>query len=506
VKYILAHDLGTTGNKSTLFAEDGRMLGSEVYSYDTHYFNETWVEQNAEDWWKAVCETSKNLIERTKINPSDVAVISFSGQMMGCLCVDKEGNPLRPSMIWADQRALKQAEAIEKNISMWDYYQIAGHRNAASYGMQKLMWVRDNEPDVYKKTHKTLNAKDFVVFRLTGNFYTDYSDGNSNTCLDINKLEWSEEILKCAGIEKDKMPDVMPSTFVAGKVTETAAKACGLVPGTPVVIGAGDGVTANVGAGSISPGKTFCCMGTSAWIATTAEKPIYDEQMRTVTWVHAVPGFYALNGTMQYAGGSYNWLKNTICTDEIAKAEVSGKSPYDFMNEQIEKSPPGANGVIFLPYLLGERAPRWDPYAKGAFVGITPETTRGDMLRSVLEGATMNLDIILKIMQTRVPITEIVALGGGAKGSVWRQIMADIWGTKITVPNLLEEAGSMGAAVIGGVGVGLFSDFTAIEQFIEVKSSHMPMENAEKVYEPIKRNFDMCYKALKTTFADMSKN
>jgi len=506
VKYILAHDLGTTGNKATLFAEDGRMLGSEVYSYDTHYFNETWVEQNAEDWWKAVCEAGKNLIERTKINPSDVAVISFSGQMMGCLCVDKAGNPLRPSMIWADQRALKQVEAIEKNISMWDYYQIAGHRNAPSYGIQKLMWVRDNEPDVYKKTDKVLNAKDFVVFRLTGNFYTDYSDGNGNACFDINKLEWSEDILKFAGIEKDKMPDVIPSAFVAGKVTESAAKACGLVPGTPVVIGGGDGVTTNVGAGSIGPGKAYCCMGTSAWIAATAEKPVFDNQMRTATWIHAVPGYYSLNGTMQYAGGAYNWLKNTICTEETAKAEASGKSPYDFMNEQIEKSPPGANGVIFLPYLLGERAPRWDPHAKGAFIGITPETTRGDMIRSVLEGATMNLDIILKILQTHVPVTEIMVLGGAAKGYVWRQIMADILGTKITVPNLLEEAGSMGAAVIGGVGVGLFSDFTAIEQFIEVKSEHLPMENSEKIYEPIKKNFDMCYEALKTTFADMAEN
>lgn len=504
MKYILAHDLGTTGNKATLFSEDGLLQGSEVYSYDTRYFNDTWVEQDALDWWKAVCQTTKNLLAVKNIDPADVAVVCFSGQMMGCLCVDRDGNPLRPSMIWADTRALEQVKQIEKGISQWEYYQIAGHRNAASYGMQKLMWVRDNEPDIYKKTYKTLNAKDFVVFRLTGNMYTDFSDGNSNTCLDINKFEWSEIIIKHAGIDAEKLPELKPSTFVAGEVTSKAAQECGLAAGTLVVLGAGDGVTAQVGAGSISPGETFCCMGTSAWIATTSETPIYDEKMRTVTWTHAVPGLYALNGTMQYAGGSYNWLKNTICTKEIEDAKVCGKSPYDLMNEQVAQSAPGANGIIFLPYLLGERAPRWDAFAKGAFIGIKPETTRADMLRSVLEGATMNLAIILEIMRTRVPITEIMALGGGAKGAVWRQIMSDIYNSKIIVPSLLEEAGSMGAAVIGGVGVGLYDDFSAIERFIEIKSEHVPNPGAVKAYEKVRTNFDACYDALKSVFAQMA--
>jgi len=505
MKYILAHDLGTTGNKATLFSENGQLCSSEVFSYNTHYFNDTWVEQDAHDWWNAVCITSKNLIAANGVNPNDIAVVCFSGQMMGCLCVDDDGNPLRPSMIWADQRALEQVKQIEKHISQWEFYQITGHRNAASYGMQKLMWVRDNEPDIYMKTHKTLNAKDYVVFKLTGNFYTDYSDANGNACFDINNFCWSNDILDYADIDLEKMPEVQPSTFNAGGVTEEAAMACGLAAGTPVVLGAGDGLTSNVGAGSISPGKTFCCMGTSAWIATTSETPIYDEKMRTVTWAHAVPGLYALNGTMQYAGGSYNWLKNTICTKEIADAEASGKSPYEYMNKQVAASPAGANGLIFLPYLLGERAPRWDPYAKGAFIGIKPETTRGDLLRSVLEGATMNLAIILDILRTKVPITEIMALGGGAKGAIWRQIMADIYNTKITVPDILEEAGSMGAAVIGGVGVGLFDDFSAIDRFINITSEHFPNSEVARVYDSARKHFDSCYNVLKDVFFEMSK-
>lgn len=364
-KYILAHDLGTSGNKATLFSEIGEMIGSHVSSYDTNYFNGTWVEQDAEDWWNAVCNSTKKLITSLQVNPSDIAVISFSGQMMGCLCVDKQGNPLRKSIIWADQRAQKQAAQLGEHISQKDFYHIVGHRNTASYGIQKLMWVRDNEPELYEQTYKTLNAKDFIVFRLTGKFYTEYSDGNSNGCFDLLHLKWSERILEHAKIDPDKLPELKPSTFVAGGVTKEASIATGLAEDTPVVLGGGDGVTANVGAGSISPGKTYCCMGTSAWITTTSEKPIFDEEMRTVTWAHIIPGLYAPNGTMQTAGGAYSWVKDVMCKMEIYDAKLHGKSPYDYMNSLIEKSPVGSNGIIFLPYLLGE-SPQVEYGCKGS--------------------------------------------------------------------------------------------------------------------------------------------
>lgn len=416
MRYILAHDLGTSGNKATLFSEDGRLIKSEVFSYDAHYFNDTWVEQNADDWWNAVCRTSSSLIQSTGVDPGEIGAISFSGQMMGCLCVDRNGTPLRPSIIWADQRAQKQVAQIEEHISQQDFYHIVGHRNTASYGIQKLMWVRDNEPEIYEQTYKTLNAKDYIVFKLTGKFYTEPSDANSVACFDLKTFQWSEEILKITGIDPDKLPQIKPSTFVAGGVTKEAARATGLAEGTPVVMGGGDGVVANIGCGSISPGKTYCCMGTSAWITTTAEKPIFDAQMRTVTWAHVIPGMYAPNGTMQYAGGAYNWLKNTVCSMESYKAKEEGTSPYTYMNEQIEKSTVGANGLIFLPYLLGERAPRWNPDAKGAWIGIKPETTRGDLLRSVLEGVTMNLSICLDILRTQMDIKEITVVGGRSQG------------------------------------------------------------------------------------------
>ena len=504
MKYILAHDLGTSGNKATLFSEEGKLVGSTVYAYGCHYFNDNWAEQDPADWWTSICETTRALIARTGVDRRDIAAVSFSGQMMGCLCVDRQGRPLRPSIIWADQRAQAQQRAIGERIALEDYYRIVGHRNAASYGLQKLMWVRDNEPDIYRQTYKTLNAKDYIVFRLTGKFCTEPSDASSNACVDLNTLSWSEKIVDISGIDPDKLPEILPSTHVAGGVTRAAAEETGLHEGTPVVLGGGDGVCANVGAGSVRPGKTFSYVGSSSWIASTSEKPVFDPQMRTVTWAHIVPGLYAPNGTMQSAGGSYAWLKNQVCRYEAEQAAQRGVSPYDLINAQIEQSPVGANGVIFLPYLLGERAPRWNPDAKAAFLGLKMENERKDMLRSVLEGVTMNLAVILDILREHLEIRDILVIGGGAKGAVWRKIMADVYDARITVPTLLEEATSMGAAVTGGVGVGLFDSFDAIDRFITIDSVQEPDPEAVAAYRPVRELFELCYTSLLPVYRKMA--
>jgi xylulokinase len=504
MKYILAHDLGTSGNKATLFSEEGKLIGSTVFTYDTNYFNETWVEQDPADWWRAVCETSRALVSETGVSNADIAAVSFSGQMMGCLCVDKSGTPLRKSIIWADQRAQAQQRALDEHIPLREFYGIVGHRNSASYGLQKLMWVRDNEPEIYEATYKTLNAKDYIVFKLTGNFYTEPSDASSNACVDLKTLNWSERLIGYAGVDIDKFPKIVPSTFVAGGVTAAAANETGLAEGTPVVMGGGDGVCANVGAGSVKPGKSFSYIGSSAWIATTSEVPVLDEGLRTVTWAHIVPGLYAPNGTMQSAGGSYAWLKNQVCTMESFEASRMGLSPYQLIDAEIAESPVGSNGVIFLPYLLGERAPRWNVDARGAFIGLKMENQRRDMLRSVLEGVTMNLSIILDILRQQIPIDEILVIGGGAKGAVWRQMMADVYGARILAPQLLEEATSMGAAVTGGVGVGLFKNFDAIDKFIDVKYTHEPIAKNATAYKPVKEMFELCYQSLLPVYSKMA--
>lgn len=501
-KYLLSHDLGTSGDKATLFSIDGKMLGSQIASYDTHYFNDTWVEQDAGDWWKAFCRSTRALIASAGIDPAEIGGISFSGQMMGCLCVDRDGTPLRPAIIWADTRAQEEAAIVAAQIDMRDYYRVVGHRISASYGLYKFMWVMRNEPEIYARTYKTLNAKDFIVQRLTGTFCTDYSDADGVGFFDLHTLDWSPELLELSGLDRSKLPDVKPSTFVAGVVTKEAAAMAGLAEGTPVVIGAGDGVASNVGAGSISPGNTFCCLGTSAWVASTSDKPLFDDEMRTVTWAHMVPGLYSPNGTMQYAGGSYSWLRNNVCLKECDKAKTGGVSAFDLMNEEAAKSSPGSNGLIFLPYLLGERAPRWDSDIRGCFLGIKAETTRGDMIRSVMEGVTYNLALILDILRSQTDIREIVCLGGGAKGELWQQIMADVFDARILVPDILEEAGSMGAAVCAGVGTGIYEDFNAINRFFSVAAKREPDKSAQEAYARARADFDRFYFALKDAFKE----
>lgn len=307
-RYLLAHDLGTSGNKATLFSAEGALIQSVVYPYDTHYFNGTWVEQDAQDWWKAVCESTRELLKKTEIQADAIEAVSFSGQMMGCLCVDKNGIPLRPAIIWADQRATEQSAQIDEKINQYDYYRIVGHRNIASYGIQKFMWIRDHEREIYERTYKILNAKDYIVYCLTGKFCTDYSDANSCGFFDLKRLCWSEQLLEYAKIPIEKLPEIFPSSHIAGGITDIAARETGLAVGTPVVIGSGDGVAANVGAGSTEPGTAYCCVGTSAWIGVLRRRNQY--LMRRCGRLHGriwCRDYMHQMELMQYAGGSYNW-------------------------------------------------------------------------------------------------------------------------------------------------------------------------------------------------------
>ena len=439
------------------------------------------------------------------VNARDLAAICFSGQMMGCLCVDRGGKPLRPAILYSDQRAVRECDSILQKIDAKEFYRITGHRASASYSVEKLMWVKDHEPDVYRRTFKMLHAKDYLNFRLTGVMATEYSDASGTNVLDLNTLRWSEKLVTITGIDGEKLPALKASTDVVGTLTTEAAKSLGLVAGIPVVAGGGDGVCAGVGVGSVKPGITYNYLGSSSWIATTTKEPIYDEQMRTFVWAHAVPGYVHPCGTMQTAGGAYAWLKNEICTLEKAFASETGANPYELINAQIEKSPPGANGIVFLPYLLGERTPRWNPDAKGALIGLTLEHTRADVLRAVLEGITLNLSIILDIFREQIPIREITVIGGGAKGAVWRKIMADVYQADIAKPNYLEEATSMGAAIIGGVGCGAFKSFDVADRFIEVIDRTRPDPAVQPVYREAKALLNESYDSLAHLFPRFGK-
>lgn len=495
-QYILSHDLGTSGNKAALFHTDGDLIASMLYEYPTYYPAPGQVEQNPEDWWQAVCRTTKGLLEKEKINKKDVAAVSFSAQMMGCLPIGRDGKPLRNMMIWADTRAVKQEAEMERLIGTQRVYRITGHRISASYTAAKLLWIRENEPHIYRNIYKVIHAKDYITYRLTGNIMSDYSDASGTNLFDIRSKKWSEEILEVLQIPLAIMPSVYPSSHIAGTINEQAAGKIGLSAGTPVVIGGGDGSCACVGAGVIREGNAYNVLGTSSWISVASKEPVFDEKLRTFNWIHLDGKLYTPCGTMQAAGYSYQWYKNTFCGTEAEEAKRRGISTYEVMNEGAGKSVPGANKLLYLPYLLGERSPRWNNEARGAFVGMNITTTKMDMSRAVLEGVGYNLKIILKALEQKVDIPEIIMIGGGAKGRLWLQILSDIWQKELILPMYPEEATSMGAAVCAGVGIGLYKDFSAVKLFTRSEKRIYPDRSNNEMYQNMYELFERTYYSL----------
>ncbi len=492
--YLIAHDLGTSGDKATLFDTDGNLIRSITSAYRTHFFNANWAEQNPQDWWKAFCESTKALLDGFDIK--EVAAISFSGQMMGCVPVDKNGDALRPAIIWADQRATKQAGQLLTAFTPFEFYHITGHRVSASYSIEKLMWLRDNEPEIFSKVYRILQPKDYLVQKLTGRFATDYSDASGTNALDLQTLSWSQKIITASGLDLSLFPELVPSTEVVGEVTPGISKECGLAVGTPVVMGAGDGVCAATGAASVSSGDAYHYLGSSSWIAYTADKPLYDPEMRTFNWVHMVAGKFCPTGTMQAAGNSFNYIREMLCDGEKIRAESEGRSVYDVVNDMLRSSPIGSRGLIYLPYLLGERSPRWNPLARGTYIGLTMEHSRGDLVHSALEGVLMNLSIILECFRREQSIDSLRLIGGLAQSDEICKMLADIFGVRAVLMDKLEEATSTGAAVCGGVGVGVLPDFSAVTRFIHPDRSfeYDPVRHAD--YEPVKALFEDCYAAM----------
>lgn len=497
--YLLAHDLGTSGNKATLYDSEGNLCASELVSYPTYYPYSGWVEQDPEDWWHAVCAATRALLEKAAVSPHEIAGVSFSGQMMGCVLVDRDGKALRRALIWADTRSTEEERQMLKAAGAERGYRITGHRLSASYGAAKLCWVKNHQPEIYGKAYKMLNAKDYIVGRLTGNFVTDYSDASSTNLFDLEKKTWSIELIEAFGLRADLLPELHVSADIVGSVQPEAARQTGLPEGLPVVIGGGDGACACVGAGVVREGRTYCILGSSSWISMASSAPVFDSEMRTFTWVHLDPTLYTPCGTMQAAGLSLQWFRNAFCQEEIRLAKESGQNAYQRIDRMAEQIPPGANGVLYLPYLLGERSPRWNFDASGAFLGLRAGSGKAEAVRAVLEGVGYNLKVILDIFDgsCEVPsIGEIVAIGGGAKGKLWMQILADIWQKPLLIPRYLEEATSMGAAVCCGVGVGMFENFSAIDRFNPSVSRVMPRAENRETYQALYQIFNDAYEAL----------
>ena len=333
--------------------------------------------------------------------------------------------------------------------------------------------------------------------RLTGNFVTEPTDASGMNLYDLDAGTWSDRIIEAAELDAAKLPEIRQSIDVVGAVLPAVADEIGVAAGTPVVIGGGDGMCAAAGAGVVQEGTAYNYIGASSWIALATPKPIYDPEYRTFTWAHLVPGLFSPCGTMQMAGGSYQWARDQLCPLEQQAADALGISPYDLMNLSAEQSPPGANGLIFLPYLLGERSPRWNPRARAAFIGLTIRHTHADMVRAVLEGITINLRVILEAFTGQgAQIDAMRVIGGGARGRFWNRIMADVYGIPVHRLAVLQEATSMGAALAGGIGVGIYRDFSMSETMNAIAETIQPDATTQAAYNRLYPVFEAAYHAL----------
>ncbi|MCW2898459.1 MAG: xylB [Streptosporangiaceae bacterium] len=492
---LLAHDLGTTGNKASLHDDGGRLVASVTVPYRTRFDRGGVAEQDPELWWQAVCEATRALLADTGTPPGDVRAVGFSGQMMGAVLLDASYRPVRPAIIWADHRSTGQCQTLVDAFGMEAAYRVTGHRLNPTYSLSKVMWVRDNEPDTFARVAHICLAKDFVVQRLTGVLVTDPSDASSTNAYDQNRGRWSPELLAAAGLDPALFPEIVPSTTVVGGVTEAAAELSGLRPGTPVVIGGGDGPLAAVGAGVVSPeAGAYAYLGSSSWVSIAARSPLHDPGMRTMTFDHVVPGHYVPTATMQAGGGSLHWI-----TDLLAPGDDAGR--FNRLVSAADTADASSEGLYFLPHLLGERSPYWNPAAKGAFVGLSRHHGPAHLTRAVLEGVAFNLGTCVgAFRESGAVVDRVDAIGGGAASDVWLQILADVWGATVRRRSIVEEANSLGAAVTAGVGAGVLSGFEVAPTLSEVTGEFRPDPTRHAAYRRRHELFLDAYRRLEPWF------
>jgi xylulokinase len=495
---ILAHDLGTTGNKASLYSREGLLVGSHTVAYATDFGPHGRAEQDAEEWWRAVVQGTQQLLESTGTQPADIDCIVFSGQMMAVVPLDDAGEPVRHAIIWADTRSQEECDQLIELVGMEHAYQITGHRLNATYSLSKMMWLRRTEPALWKRVRTIVQPKDFVAYRLTGWLATDPSDASGMDAFDQAKGEWSGELLSAAGIDEALLPEIVPSTTVLGGVTKSAAAATGLLPGTPVVVGGGDGPCAALGAGVVRPESgAYTYLGSSSWISHASVKPLHDPSMRTMTFNHVVPGMFLPTATMQAGGASFDWIVDLLRPDR-------DPGRFEQLLAAAADVDTSADSLLFLPYLLGERSPYWNPRARGAFVGLARHHGQAHMVRAVLEGVAMNLNTaVLAFAEMGSQIKSVDAIGGGARSDIWLQILSDVWKLPVRRRSIVEEANGLGAAVVGGVAVGLFPDFDVAAAFSDVQAEFAPSEERHDRYETLYRLFLDSYRALEPIFDEL---
>jgi xylulokinase len=503
--YLLGIDVGTTGSKVVLINSLGETIAAATTEYSMYMPKPLWAEQNPEDWWLATQASIRQVIENGKVAPGDIAGIGLTGQMHGLVLLDKEGSVLRPCIMWNDQRTAKQCQEITKQVGAEKVLQLIGNPVLPGFTAPKVIWVRENEPHIYEKVATILLPKDYIRYCLTGELFSEVSDSSGTAMFDVGKRQWSEDMLAALSIPREWMPEVTESPVVSARVNHQAAQATGLKAGTPVVGGGGDQAAQAVGTGIVKEGVTSVTLGTSGVVFAASDHYRVESQGRLHAFCHAVPGMWHLMGVMLSAAGSFRWYRDVLGDCERQRAEVEGRDPYDLLTEAAANVPPGSDGLIFLPYLTGERTPYPDPNARGVFFGFTLRHKKQHFTRCVLEGVGFGLRDSLGLMRNLgIKIDEVRLSGGGARSTLWRQILADILNSPTKLVNTTEGA-AFGSALIAGVGAHVYDNMLdAANQVIKITESVEPSSDS-KIYAAYYPHYQALYPALAGEFSALSK-
>ncbi len=513
MSYLLGIDIGTSGTKTLLCDQKGKVLATAMSEHPISSPKPGWSEQNPRDWWKAVCAATKAVMKKADVKAIDIKAIGLSGQMHGSVFLADGEQPLRPALLWNDQRTSEQCQQItEKAGGRKKLIDLVANPALTGFTAPKILWVRQHEPKIYEKTKHILLPKDYIRYCLTGQYATEVSDASGTLLLDVAKRQWSKKLLSLLQIDAELMPRLHESPEITGTLHAAAAKAMGLLEGTPVVGGAGDQAAGAVGNGIVRGGIVSATLGTSGVVFAHADEPTRDPLGRVHTMCHAVPGKWCVFGCMLAAGGSFQWFRNELgyLEEAVAKMQSEKKGEqieaYDLLIEEAQMAPAGCEGLFFLPYLTGERCPHPDPAARGGWIGLTNRSTRDMMIRSLLEGVTYGMRDALDIMRSmNIAITEIRPSGGGSRSAFWRQLQADIYNAPLVMTNAAEGP-AYGVALLAGVGTGVWSSVPqACAAAIKTQSRTKPNRKTAQLYDRHHTVYQKLYGDLKDRFAEMAK-
>ncbi|MBR6785015.1 MAG: xylulokinase [Clostridia bacterium] len=505
MKYVIGIDLGTSATKTVLFDSVGNILASASREYPLHQPHNGWAEQNPPDWYEAAIETLKKVVSDSGVDAADIVSLGISGQMHGLVMLDENCNVLRPSILWCDQRTGKECDELTEKLGRETLIKITANPALTGFTASKILWVKNNEPEIFEKCRHILLPKDYLRFKLTGEFATEVSDASGMQLLDVPNRKWSPVMIEACGIKEEYLAKVYESPEITGYINAETASLTGLSTATSVVGGAGDNAAAAVGMGVVEEGKAFTTIGTSGVVFAHTDNPVIDPEGRVHTFCCAVPDAWHVMGVTQGAGLSMQWFKNNFCGEENTLAAESGKDVYYITDSMAAEIPVGAEKLLYLPYLMGERTPHLDPDCRGVFFGLSAMHTKAHFIRAILEGVTYSLyDCLLVLKEMNISPETMLLCGGGAKSKLWKNMICNTFGLPVATSKSA-EAPALGVAILAAVGAGIYS--TVPEACRVMTAVNPDSMQPEKVltdeYRGYHSVYSSVYKALKPVYKEL---